>query len=146
MQDPIHSCEKWNKNTSLTGALLDGPQSGAKCNVGMTSSGSVNESNDSTFTELCQCTFFDIIISEKFAKLCSLLLENFEGMKAEKLFDLHHINTRMKEKEYEKSPLLFQSDIQKVLFWKLLLCACSLCSIYSIGYFAFKCTFELCLC
>ncbi|KAL8459428.1 hypothetical protein ACS0TY_036787 [Phlomoides rotata] len=114
VKDPFHSCEDWSKNISHTVTLLNGPQSSAKCNVGMTSSGSVNESNDSTFTELCRCTFFDIIMSEKFAQLCSLLLENFEGMRAEKLFDLNHINTRMKEKAYEKSPLLFQADIQKI--------------------------------
>ncbi|XP_057773250.1 PHD finger protein EHD3 isoform X2 [Salvia miltiorrhiza] len=44
-----------------------------------------------------------------------LLLENFEGIKPDKLFDLNHISTRMKEKAYEQSPLLFQSDVQE--FW-----------------------------
>ena len=55
-------------------------------------------------------------MSEQFAQLCSLLLENFEGIKTDKLFDLNHINTRMEEKAYEQSPLLFQSDVQEVLF------------------------------
>lgn len=125
MQESVHSCEDWSKCTSQTGTLHDGLQNAAKGNVGMTSSGSVNGSNNSKFTELCRCTFFDIIMSEKFAQLCNLLLENFEGMKADKLFDLNRINSRMKERAYENSPLLFQSDIQEVLFWKLHRCACS---------------------
>lgn len=85
----------------------------------MTSSGSVNGPNTSTITERCSCTFMDVFMSEQFAQLCSLLLENFEGFKTEKLFDLNYINTRMKEEAYEESPLLFQSDIQEVLFFEV---------------------------
>lgn len=116
MQESVRSCEDWNKSTSQTETLLDGIQNAAKCNVDLTSSGSVNEPNPTTFTERCSYTFSDIIMSEQFAQLCNLLLENFEGMHADKFFDLNHINSRMKEKAYENSPLLFQSDIQEVLF------------------------------
>ncbi|KAH6778708.1 hypothetical protein C2S52_000137 [Perilla frutescens var. hirtella] len=114
VKESVRSCEDWSKSTSQTGTLFDGLQNGTKCNVGLTSSGSVDEPNSTTLTERCSCTFFDVIMSEHFAQLCSLLLENFEGMKADKLFDLNHINTRMKEKAYENSPLLFQSDIQEI--------------------------------
>ncbi|KAK6131082.1 hypothetical protein DH2020_035177 [Rehmannia glutinosa] len=112
-KESFHSCEDWSKCTSQTWTL-NGHQNAAKDNEGMTSSGSVNESNHYTFTELCQRTFFDVIMSEKFAQLCSLLLENFQGLKADKLFNLNHINSRMKESAYESSPLLFQSDIQEI--------------------------------
>ncbi|KAI3460549.1 hypothetical protein Pfo_017212 [Paulownia fortunei] len=114
IKESVHSCEDWSKCTSQSGTLYDGLQNAAKSNVGVTSSGSVNGSNHYTFTELCRCTFFDIIMSEKFAQLCSLLLENFQGMKVDKLFDLNHINSRMKESAYESSPFLFQSDIQEI--------------------------------
>ncbi|KAK6114940.1 hypothetical protein DH2020_007209 [Rehmannia glutinosa] len=56
--------------------------------------------------------FFDIIMSEKFAQLCNLLLEH--GIMADKVIDLSHINSRMKEKVYESSPMLFHSDIQQL--------------------------------
>lgn len=114
VKESVRSCEDWSKTTSQTETLLDGIQNAAKCNVGLTSSGSVNEPKSTTFTERCSCAFSDIIMSEQFAQLCSLLLENFEGMSADKLLDLNHINIRMKEKAYENSPLLFQSDILEI--------------------------------
>ncbi|KAL1557089.1 PHD finger protein EHD3-like isoform X3 [Salvia divinorum] len=83
-KDSVRSSEDWGKSTSQTGTVLDGLQNATK----------------SSF--------------EQFAQLCSLLLENFEGIKADSFFDLNHINTRMKEKAYEKSPLLFQSDVQEI--------------------------------
>ncbi|KAG6419782.1 hypothetical protein SASPL_116294 [Salvia splendens] len=83
-KDSVCSSEDWSKTTSQTGSLLDDLQNATKSNV------------------------------EQFAQLCSLLLENFEGIKTDKLFDLNHINTRMEEKAYEQSPLLFQSDVQEI--------------------------------
>lgn len=96
--------------------VRDDIQSAAPGSVGKTSSGSVNESNHRTGTELSWSMFSDIIMSEKFAQLCNLLLENFQGLKAEKLLDLSLINSRMKEGAYESSPVLFYSDIQQVCF------------------------------
>ncbi|KAL6504526.1 hypothetical protein OROGR_026449 [Orobanche gracilis] len=92
----------------------NGPQKAAEGNVGMTSDGSVDESKHCTFTELCEHTFSDIIMSEKFEQLCSLLHDNFQGLKLDKIFNLKQINSRMKENAYESSPLLFQTDIQDV--------------------------------
>ncbi|KAM3730810.1 hypothetical protein ACB098_12G114500 [Castanea mollissima] len=57
------------------------------------------------------------IISNKFSTLCKLIFENFQGIKAD-IFDLSTINTRMKEGAYERSPMLFSSDIQQV--WRKL--------------------------
>ncbi|KAG8389775.1 hypothetical protein BUALT_Bualt01G0013600 [Buddleja alternifolia] len=114
VKESFNSSEEFSKCTSSTGILHEGLQNGAKGSVGMTSSDSVNECNHYTVTKLCQGTFSDIIMSEKFAELCSLLLENFQGIKADKLFDLSCINSRMKERVYESSPLLFQSDIQEM--------------------------------
>lgn len=53
-------------------------------------------------------------MSENFASLCNLLLENFQGMRADKVFDISVINSRMKEGKYESAPVLFFSDIQQV--------------------------------
>ncbi|KAI3464573.1 hypothetical protein Pfo_021236 [Paulownia fortunei] len=110
-KESVHSCEAGSKCTFQTGSVR-GLQNAVKGSLGIMSSGSIHESNHDTVTEVCRCTFFDVIMSEKFAQLCSLLLEN--GMKADKLFDLSHINSRMKEKAYESSPLLFHSDIQQI--------------------------------
>ncbi|XP_042008806.1 PHD finger protein EHD3-like isoform X2 [Salvia splendens] len=113
-KDSVCSNEDWGKSTSLTGTVLDCLQNATKSNFGLTSRGLVNGTNTTTFTERCTSTFVDVFMSEQFAQLCSLLLENFEGVKADNFFDLNRINTRMKEKAYEKSPLLFQSDVQEI--------------------------------
>ncbi|KAL6527527.1 hypothetical protein OROGR_016617 [Orobanche gracilis] len=47
-------------------------------------------------------------------QLCSLLHDNFQGLKADKTFNLNQIYSRMKENAYESSSLLFQTDIQDV--------------------------------
>ncbi|XP_011102106.1 PHD finger protein EHD3 isoform X1 [Sesamum indicum] len=112
VKESVYSCEAGSKCTVETGSVHDGLQNAAKDSVGLAYSGSVNESDSDTLTEICRSTFFDVIMSERFAQLCSLLLEN--GMHADKLFDVRHINSRMKEKAYEKSPLLFHSDIQQI--------------------------------
>lgn len=82
--------------------------------------GLVDEPKSHTVTELCQRMFVDIVKSEKFAELCHVLFENFEGMKADNFFDISRIHSRMKDGSYEGSSLLFHSDIQQVLFYFLL--------------------------
>ncbi|XP_060198360.1 uncharacterized protein LOC132627185 isoform X2 [Lycium barbarum] len=57
--------------------------------------------------------FLDIVKSEKFGQLCHVLFENFEGMKADKVFDISLVHSRMKDGSYEGSSLLFHSDIQQ---------------------------------
>ncbi|KAL0391770.1 UNVERIFIED_CONTAM: PHD finger protein EHD3 [Sesamum radiatum] len=84
VKESVHSCEDWNNCTFHAGTLHDDLHNAAKDSV------------------------------EKFAELCSLLLQNFQGIKADKLFDFNHINSRMKERAYENSPLQFQSDIQQI--------------------------------
>ncbi|PIN16483.1 Histone acetyltransferase [Handroanthus impetiginosus] len=116
VKESVHSCEAGSKCTFQTASTSDGNQNAVKGSEGMMSAGSVNESNHDRVTELCLCTFVDVIVSEKFAQLCTLLLEN--GIKADKLFDLNYINSRMKEKAYESSPHLFHSDIQQI--WRKL--------------------------
>ncbi|KAG8378212.1 hypothetical protein BUALT_Bualt08G0114300 [Buddleja alternifolia] len=112
VKEPIHSCIAGSKYAFETGSACDGHQDVAKGSMCMTFNGSVNELNRGTVTELCRRTFFDIIMSEKFAELCGLVLEN--GMKANKLLDLSPINSRMKENAYDSSPVLFHSDVQQI--------------------------------
>ncbi|CAL0317948.1 unnamed protein product [Lupinus luteus] len=69
-------------------------------------------------TERCQRVFCNILSSEKFSSLCKVLLENFQGIKPERIFDFSVINARMKEHTYEHSPTLFLSDIEQV--WRKL--------------------------
>ncbi|XP_073138936.1 PHD finger protein EHD3 isoform X2 [Henckelia pumila] len=108
------SCENGVKYTFQIGSICDGPQKEANASRIMASNGSVHALNHHPVTDLCRSALSEIIESEKFSQLCSLLLENFQGMKTEKLLDLSHINSRMKEKAYERSPVLFHSDIQQV--------------------------------
>ncbi|KAE9605832.1 putative histone-lysine N-methyltransferase chromatin regulator PHD family [Lupinus albus] len=69
-------------------------------------------------TERCQRVLCNILTSEKFSSLCKVLLENFQGIKPETVFDFSVINARMKEHAYEHSPTLFLSDIEQV--WRKL--------------------------
>ncbi|XP_059630619.1 PHD finger protein EHD3-like [Cornus florida] len=113
VKESVNFHEDREKLYSQTGWELNGTQSAAKGHVGVVSNGSLDESN-CTVTKLCQCAFFDIIISEKFAQLCNLLLKNFQGMKVDNFFDTSFINSRMEEGTYESKPTLFHSDIQQV--------------------------------
>ncbi|XP_077251471.1 PHD finger protein EHD3-like [Tasmannia lanceolata] len=67
-----------------------------------------------TDSEKCRNVFLDVIASEKFVSLCSLVHANFHGIKAERLFDFGLIDSRMKNGEYEQSSDLFNSDILQV--------------------------------
>lgn len=115
VKESIHSCEDGTICTSLPGPRHSQFQNEARCIENVTSNGSVNDKNCRTVTELCQQTFLDVIMSEKFSILCNILIENFQEMRVDKLFDIACINSRMKEGTYEKSPRLFYSDIQQ--FW-----------------------------
>ncbi|OIW04515.1 hypothetical protein TanjilG_13897 [Lupinus angustifolius] len=69
-------------------------------------------------TERCHSVLCNILTSENSSSLCKMLLENFQGIKPQHIFDFSVINTRMKEQAYEHSPTLFLSDIEQV--WRKL--------------------------
>ncbi|XP_027333007.1 PHD finger protein EHD3-like isoform X2 [Abrus precatorius] len=73
-----------------------------------------NGSDGRGATEKCQRVLSNVLASEKFSSLCKALLENFQGMKPESVFDFSAINSRMKGQAYEQSPTLFLSDVQQV--------------------------------
>lgn len=91
-----------------------GTQNAAEGHPCVVPNGTSDESNHPTITKMCMRAFFNVIISEKFASLCKLLLENFQGIKLDGFFDLSLINSRVKDGTYERSPMLFFSDIQQV--------------------------------
>ncbi|KAK4340968.1 hypothetical protein RND71_039469 [Anisodus tanguticus] len=103
-------CEDGNRCSLSSQSVSQGFQNGTKA----VSNGLVDEPKSYSVTELCQHTFLDIVKSEKFAQLCHVLFENFEGMKADKFFDINLIHSRMKDGSYEGSSLLFHSDIQQM--------------------------------
>lgn len=103
-------CEDGNRGSLPSQPVSYGTQNGTKAVPG----GSVDEPKSRTVTEFCQHMFLDIVKSEKFAQLCHVLFENFEGMKADKFFDISRIHSRMKDGSYEGSSLLFHSDIQQM--------------------------------
>ncbi|ONK73128.1 uncharacterized protein A4U43_C04F27540 [Asparagus officinalis] len=82
----------------------------------------VNISDTGTFDQLdaiankqkCQNAFFKILCSDKFALLCNLLCESFQGINTEKLFEISQINSKMKMGVYELSPELFNQDLQQI--------------------------------
>ncbi|KAJ0972070.1 hypothetical protein J5N97_020029 [Dioscorea zingiberensis] len=65
-------------------------------------------------TVKCSNVFREILLSEKFALLCDLLQENFQGVKLSSIFDLSLINSQMENGCYERFPDLFDQDIQLV--------------------------------
>ncbi|KAE9595893.1 hypothetical protein Lal_00030535 [Lupinus albus] len=81
-------------------------------------SGCSSESDACGGTERCHRVLCNILTSEKFSSLCKVLLENFQGIKPQRIFDFSVINTRMKEQAYEHAPTLFLSDIEQV--WRKL--------------------------
>ncbi|KAL3504305.1 hypothetical protein ACH5RR_034146 [Cinchona calisaya] len=114
VKESVHSCEngrKWPSHSVPLHPRIDDDINGIESVI---LDASINETNHQRVTERCKRTFFDVIMSEKFALLCKVLLENFQGMKVDKLFDISLINSRMKEGAYENSPVLFFSDIQQV--------------------------------
>lgn len=117
-QESGKCCEDGNRGSLPSQPVSYGIQNGTKAVPG----GSVDEPKSRTVTEFCQHMFLDIVKSEKFAQLCHVLFENFEGMKADKFFDISRIHSRMKDGSYEGSSLLFHSDIQQVLFCIFCLC------------------------
>ena len=120
LQESVHSCEDGKKCSSPSGRLHDRIQNACNGIEGAILDSSINETNNWIVTERCKRTFSDVIMSEKFALLCNMLLENFQGMKADKLFDISLMNSRIKEGAYEKSPVLFFLDIQQVYFETML--------------------------
>ncbi|WMV26486.1 hypothetical protein MTR67_019871 [Solanum verrucosum] len=104
-------CEDGNRGSLPSQSMSHGIQNGTKA----VPNGSVDEPKSRTVTEFCQHMFLDIVKSEKFAQLCHVLFENFEGMKADKFFDISRIHSRMKDGSYEGSSLLFHSDIQQLI-------------------------------
>lgn len=109
----VPTCEDIDKLPSLPGEMNDRTHKSAKVSLSVTCNGSSCKSSCSN-TDLCGRVFHDIVMSEKFTQLCDLLWKNFEGVKVDSLQDIHRINLKMKEGAYEKSPMLFHSDMQKV--------------------------------
>ena len=135
LQESDHCIEDRCKY-SQTGWMSDGSQKAANGHPGIISSGYINESDHYTITGKCQQAFLNVLISDKFSTLCKLIFENFQGIKAD-LFDLSTINTRMKEGAYERSPMLFSSDIQQVILsFYCVNCLFSLfyLSLYGLAY------------
>ncbi|KAM1186012.1 hypothetical protein ACFX2G_015557 [Malus domestica] len=87
-------------------------------NAGVVSNGFSNKSNHHTVTAMCQRAFDNVLVSEMFTSLCKVLLKNFQGIKADSVFDFSLINSRMKRGDYEHSPMLFSNDMQQV--WRKL--------------------------
>lgn len=82
-------------------------------------SGSSSEPHGHGVTEMCQRVLHNILTSEEFNSLRKTLLESFQGIKLESVFDFSVTSSRMKQKTYEQSPTLFLSDIQQVFFSSL---------------------------
>ncbi|KAM1331165.1 hypothetical protein ACFX13_044469 [Malus domestica] len=108
-----HHNEDRHRYCFLTRSILNRSQNAASRHAGVISNGSSNKSNHHTVTAMCQHAFYNVLVSEKFASLCKLLLENFQGNKDDSIFDFSLINSRMKRGDYEHSPMLFSNDMQQ---------------------------------
>ncbi|XP_052190233.1 PHD finger protein EHD3 isoform X2 [Diospyros lotus] len=112
-KEAVHSSDGTDKCPPQTVGAVNGTYSSSKEDADVTSNGPLNKSN-STTSDLCRRAFFDVVMSEKFAQLCGLLLQNFQGIKVDSFLGINLMNSRMKEGAYERSPMLFQSDMQQL--------------------------------
>ncbi|XP_047341012.1 PHD finger protein EHD3-like isoform X2 [Impatiens glandulifera] len=112
-KDSVHSHGGENKSQPHTALTINGLHNAGEVHVDAMPNHLPSKS-DCTITELCQRTFVDILMSEKFAQLCSLLMENFSGMRVDEFIDIKNINSRMENGTYETSPVLFHSDIKQL--------------------------------
>ena len=63
---------------------------------------------------MCNNALLDILVSEKFALLCDLLVKTFHVNKVHEVIDLAKIDTNMRNGNYAQNPELFNDDIQQV--------------------------------
>ncbi|GJS34102.1 reverse transcriptase domain-containing protein, partial [Tanacetum coccineum] len=71
------------------------------------------QSEGSSISELRGRAFSDIIKSDKYSKLCGLLLKNFGVVNANQVLDLNAMSLTMNNRAYETSPMLYLKDIQR---------------------------------
>ncbi|KAF7126333.1 hypothetical protein RHSIM_Rhsim11G0072600 [Rhododendron simsii] len=109
----VHSGDYNHKCSSRRECIANGTHDTSRGNVNLMSNGSLSEPSH-TNADACRRAFFDIAVSEKFAELCGLLLENFQGIKVDSFLDVSLINSRMKQGAYESMPALFHSDMQQL--------------------------------
>lgn len=62
----------------------------------------------------CHNALFEILVSEKFALLCDLLVAIFHVNKPDDLIGLQKIDAKMKSGNYAQNPALLDHDINKV--------------------------------
>jgi hypothetical protein len=65
-------------------------------------------------TAMCNNALLEILVSEKFALLCDLLVKTFHVNKVHQVIDLVKIDTNMRNGNYAQQPELFNDDIQQV--------------------------------
>ncbi|KAB8107076.1 hypothetical protein EE612_041642 [Oryza sativa] len=63
---------------------------------------------------MCNNALFDILVSQKFALLCHLLLGTFHVNKPGDVIDLEKIDAKMRNGDYAHNPALFDDDIQQM--------------------------------
>lgn len=64
-------------------------------------------------TAMCNSALLDILVSEKFALLCDLLVETFHVNNVHEVIDLGRIDANMRNGSYAQNPALFNKDIQQ---------------------------------
>jgi hypothetical protein len=65
-------------------------------------------------TAMCNNALLDILVSEKFALLCHLLVKTFHVNKVHEVIDLAKIDANTRNGNYAQNPDLFNDDIQQV--------------------------------
>uniref|UniRef100_A0A1D1XDT1 Methyl-CpG-binding domain-containing protein 9 n=1 Tax=Anthurium amnicola TaxID=1678845 RepID=A0A1D1XDT1_9ARAE len=73
-----------------------------------------DQADGCAISKKCQSALFEVLVSEKFALLCDLLLGNFPGIKVDSIIDLSLINSKMKNRAYGPSIGLLYKDLQQV--------------------------------
>ncbi|KAF0899595.1 hypothetical protein E2562_020787 [Oryza meyeriana var. granulata] len=63
---------------------------------------------------MCNSALFDILVSQKFALLCHLLVGTFHVNKPGEVINLEKIDAKMRNGDYAQNPALFDDDIQQM--------------------------------
>ncbi|KAL5221352.1 hypothetical protein ABZP36_026065 [Zizania latifolia] len=63
---------------------------------------------------MCNYALFDILVSEKFALLCHLLVGTFHLNKPGEVINLEKVDVKMRNGDYAHNPALFDDDIQQM--------------------------------
>lgn len=106
---PVQQCSLGKASEEHPAGAADAKQSSSSVALKDATAASLDAN-----TAMCNNALHDILISEKFALLCDLLVKTFHVNKVHQVIDLAKIDTNMRNGNYAQNPELFNDDIQQI--------------------------------